>query len=503
MRHAIAALAHAGATLLLWRLVTALVPCWHAAAAACLAFLLAPLHYEVALWPAAMSIALACACYLGMALLWVGFAEGRRGAGAVLGMGLLGLAIPCWNEQPAGGVLALPLLYWAVHPRDEPARRAWRRCAAATASCALGVLVYLAALLATAPTGERGSASSLTPLAELPATAAQLAGFVASGLAGRRLLETALGAIFHGLDAFAAPAGWAWAVALVAAGALWLRVWLSRPLATAMPSSAPSAGRVLLFAVALVVASWLPVLLVQPLFVSDRYFYAPALGWSVVLALLLRHALLATRGPRAAVLRAAAGCAVLLLAVAAVVAQVGFQRALRERFAADGAIASQLRDLVPRPPPYTVFVPLRARDVPVRSDFARFEGLFPGALAAPWSAGALLRDAYHRRDLDATYEHPWSPRSLVRLARDGVSYTDFPIFWEHPEDPAGGRRIPWDRVLPFVVERDGRVRLVRSLRAGASGHAATFQVTLPLVAPVAASRPEATTDFELPREPPD
>lgn len=160
-------------------------------------------------------------------------------------------------------------------------------------------------------------------------------------------------------------------------------------------------------------------------------------------------------------------------ALAGATGMIGFQTQFRLNARHDRGAVEQLRRLVPDPPANTVFLPLRIDARGAATGRPCYDHAIHGAFEAPWSCRAIVRVIYRRADLVAT-STPW--------------------WLKHP-DPRGIRRvldpalIPWDRCIPFTLDRDGTVHLISHLTVLPTG-AVPFEVEFPRVppAPVASAR---------------
>jgi hypothetical protein len=152
---------------------------------------------------------------------------------------------------------------------------------------------------------------------------------------------------------------------------------------------------------------------------------------------------------------------------------VGIQQQYQNRSNADRSVVGQLATLIPNPPPDTIFVPVRIDATASATGMLFFDRLRPGAFETIWSATAITRQTFHRRDLWAAGWNPWKLPLLDDATGTDVRLTDRFVIWSPfryvREGGVAGTRLPWSHVVPFVVEpaagagggRGVRVRLVR------------------------------------------
>jgi hypothetical protein len=154
-----------------------------------------------------------------------------------------------------------------------------------------------------------------------------------------------------------------------------------------------------------------------------------------------------------------------LAALTGSVAMVGAQNAFRWRSEADARLATELRRVVPQPPPDTLFVVLEDARVPGRTGAAVFDGMLVSPLALPQSATPYLRWAYRRADLFAAQPTSWGSVELAEMGSAGARLRGLePAYpWPWPTSPAGGVLVPWDKLVPLRIAADGRVALESSM----------------------------------------
>lgn len=455
--HVVNAIAHGAVAALLAALLLALGASAAAVTAATALFIAYPAPYEVALWPAALPIALGCALVLVACLTTVRIAHrdaaGKRSRGALASLALLSFAIACLYEQCAAALLSLPLLHRAASP---PAAGGWRRSlrvgAVAYASVATHVVLYWA----TAPPQARGMPSTMPAVDLLGRELARLAHEI-----GRRmtLRDFAWGALELGSAALAAMPERTVTLAIVVAACTWLAL---RPATGSGRPVRARSGPSALFGLAVFGACWLPVLAATGTPVSSRLTYAPALGLAIVACVALDRLTWGRGGDPAAArtLRRLTTAAVASAVLAACIVMVGVQAAYRARTHADAALGAALTRAVPEPVPHTLFLVLDDARQPVATGSAALDGELVSAIALPQAATPWVRWAYRRRDLFAAQPAPWGVRiSAVTAAGVRIVGLESAFGIAHPADTDGGVTVPWSHLVALHVERDGSVRL--------------------------------------------
>jgi hypothetical protein len=482
--HLLQILAHAAVSLLLYTLLRTLAAPARAAAAGALLFMVFPPHFEAVLWFSALPTSLATAMMLAMMFITVGMAR-RSGALGPLGgwcavplMMAMAFAICCLNEQPAAGIFALPLVYalaWITRERDtltgrfEPSASGALRALLPAFLCGVMVIVYTWLVVATAIPGSRGHSGNFVSLQQLwPRTV-----YFADVLWRRLVMKNfAAGALRLGTGELrAAPlAVMAWSALLIATFIPFARWWVGGPRTTPpppspreprdddsrQPQSSSSILQPLLLAftgLVIFATGFLPIMIFAVYDPDSRTRYWPAVGLAMVIA--AAGALWGRPGLRPAALVALG--AILLYSS---IILVGVQAAFRTRWMRDQAEAAQLRALLPEPDPYSFFIPLRIEGWAVQTGSPVLDAHFRGAWEFPWSAPRHIAFTYQRTDVRCGYFRHWSPRQPVRGADElGIHYTDR-LGPRYPAIEGSGSRIPWDLAIPFIITRDGDVRIV-------------------------------------------
>jgi len=462
--HLLLALAHGLVSVLLWRVLRALGRSPAASALAALLFLLAPVHYEVVFWRSALSIGVATGIVLALFLIQIALVRGAVPLPCLAMLALGGFAVPCFNEQPAAALAALPAIGCAALPPDRTLRDGAGRIAAGTLAAVLGPVLYLGLFLTTATASYRGAPGTWPALGRLPEQGLAIAADVWRAFAQGGFRA---GAWTQGVTEIAAHplrAG-VLALLLVVATLPWLarvRSASSWRVDCAHDGAARHTCATLLFGVLVFVLTWLPLLAVPGQMVPPRLAYAPLVGVAIVAATLL-DALVARAGHgRLAPVLLPAVCTTAALVVAyALVLMVGVQALFFHRARADERLTRELVRALPDPPLGALLLPLRDEGRPVTTGFTEYDHALPGPFGFTWSAPTFVRWAYRRIDLFATGRPPWvgaltrgGDASAAYVIDPGMAPTDFP----RGED--GLYRVPWGRLVPLVIEPDQTVRLV-------------------------------------------
>jgi hypothetical protein len=495
--HLVVAVFHGLACLGLYLLLRELTRTRLAPALAAVLFMVYPLHGEVAFWFCTTSTAIGAAVFFAAGLAAVRFARGERERWGLLGaVFVLTFVVTCFYEQSAALAAALPFVCVGVSPARIGWPRRLQRATAATAAAGAACVLYVGLLFKTAPESARGAMGSIVQPDRVAARFSEFLNGVRNNLIGERSSQLVRGGLQVGWETLHSPRGVVAGSLLLAAGVLWL-VWATRKggereddSADAVPSSA--AGWLIVSGVATFVAGWLPVFIIDRQIVELRNTYVPLLGAAMVLAGVL-DLVFSMRFPgRAGLVRnmrlavAAAACAAIGVGI---VSLVGLQTFVQARWKQDLREIAELKRLVPKPPPNTVFVPLRTSAMAAHTGYILFDRARYGVFETPWSAHAAIQFAYGRNDVGATSYNPWLPPPRMPLDKpgpDGARWTrglsrqQTALF---PPDPDGGLRIPWANMVPFVTEppRQGNeLRLVRRVDAERADHM-DLEVRPPLV----------------------
>lgn len=502
--HIFVAAMHALACLGLWLLLRRTLRSNIAPIAATLLFMTQPINHEVVFWFSTACTSIGAAIFFVVALLTVRFARMQRGGWSLLlPIAVATFLIPCFYEQSAAGVAALPALVLAVCPRSQTwLSRAVRACGV-TVAAGIMCLLYIAIFRATAPADARGGAGTTVSLERLPVRAAEVGRAVADRLWGQYAEHTWKGSLRQGWDAVASPEGVVWAGLILAAAITWL-VWVwQRGAASPEPehrSQALDERPVIrrlwlaLFGLGMFLAAWLPTTVLDTQNVVPRNFYVPLIGLAIALAAALDAIMSAVTVRRvdstlARATATAIGMLALACAVVGSVGLIGFQSYVQSRWRLDQSEIRQLRELVADPQTGTIFLPMEtALSTAARTGLLRYDRCRPGVFETTWSANSVVQRAYERGDVFSAGCNPWValPNVLSEPTESDVRYAGS-IGHGLPGHPDGGTALPWAQVVPFTIGADGRVRLVRRVDIEKPDHR-DLVIRPPLVQRVIAAR---------------
>ncbi|MEM1331553.1 MAG: hypothetical protein AAGG07_13440 [Planctomycetota bacterium] len=474
--HAFSAIAWGGLACLTWWVLRGAGRTGRGAAVGTIAVLCCPVLYQLVIWPSALATTMSLGLMLvACRLSCIG---ARHGCGWGLGVGILGIvfAASCFNEQPATMSAALPLLCLAAVPRSLPRKITVARVMLPSVYSGFACLLYIGLYTSTVDglPGADGS-SFVTDPAALGVKAADLSGSIRHWLL---LWDRKDGMWSLGLAAFTDHPGRAVLVICAAAGGLagWLSWWMGSGARRAIEEQ--NGGRaffsLLCFGFVTVFLSWLPILLVRQYGMTDSRMYANTIfGLSVVLAVLVDAAMSRRWIASNRALMGAAGAAVIPLAFAGAIMLLGTQEAKRLRAERDAVEAAMWTEEMPYPPGAAFFLPLKDRHFAVRTGASLFNQDFEGPFGFPWAAGAWLRRVYERSDLFAGFYWPWPvAQPVIGIDESGVRYS-WGGLGPYPGDPeltdlAGGvptgHLLPWETIVPFAIEADGRITLYDTIR---------------------------------------
>lgn len=446
--HLISALVHAGAALLLWRMLLALGLTRLAAALGAMFFALYPVHFEVLFWPSALPTILSTSASLIAMLLAIRHARGGS-AWCIAAIGLIAFAAACWNEQPACILSALPFVYLVVRPDDEPIRAAIARAAGPTAAALAAIALYVGIHVALGFRKPAIGHDALTvPWRDM-------------GRAARELVYWARGR--HLLHDFSRPAtadGWAalrahplTACLFAALVAISVGPWVARHAdrgdqrPRARPGRLPRLLPLLGLGGAMFAAGWVPVVALA-YWLMPRMAYAPTTGLAVLVAVGIDVVSRQTSGRAwtGAAWRTTAALTGALISLAFALMLIGVQAMFQKRTRQDAREAAALHAMLPGPARSSMFAPVRVDPPRARPRQSAFDLWFYGAFASSWSAPWIVRYEYGRPDLGC---------GRCRVAESGFITAD-----EQTAAVRFGGHAPWDRVIPFTIDCDGRVTLV-------------------------------------------
>jgi hypothetical protein len=514
LAHGVLVLAHGAVVLLLYRLMLRLGLARPPAAAASLLFMVYPMQYETLYWAAALPITLSALLMLVIFNLHAGLAFDRRRGRRLAILALLpflGFAVCSLNEQPASGILAMPLLYVVALRRAGGAGGAAKPRVAGDAMWLLpallagsGVITYLFLMkvglppfIRPVPPGVRGAADSLVRPADLPRRTAELAESVWHTLWRSQF---ARGALIQGLrELRAAPVETAiFAVLLAASSAAWLK----RPTNTAAMKNPQAAatfrGVGPAFAGAAVfIGGFVPILVVTIYIAAPRIIYWPAIGAAIAIAGLgnILHSRARVAGALGRMMRNSSAAALLPVLLIWSILLIGIAASFRARWEQDWSEGRQLRALVIDPPPGTCFIPLRVQSPCADTGQWRFDRHLQTVFAWPWTAPRFIRTIYGRDDVTAGSWRPWAQYAQAG-DDEGLWYAGH-LDGEFAE----GGRLPWERVVPFIVTPDRKVRLITTIIITEEG-GPDRAIDIPLARPVPGAQGSPAIErleFRLPR----
>lgn len=487
--HFVAAAGHGLATWMLYRVLVSLRLGPAPASAAAVLFLTYPAGYEVVLWPSACSASFSTALVLAAYLLTVRWAERRSSARALLLLFLAAFAAPCFYEQPASALGATPLLYLAAARNGENKVARLKNAAivgmVAFSACAL----YIGIMVGTI-SHARGAAGSYVTLESLPERLSQVFTAAKYDLALDDFWPGALAEGARGLKR--APLMALLVLALLIAGARpWMRLfgrWTRRePVRPEIQPPSPGRPMIVLAAGSVVfLLAWLPVIAVASQGMASRLTYTPVLGLCIVLAAGLRIARDMWRryegdSPWPGV---AVGAAALTVAVVSSVTMVGVQSVLRKRWQMDQRDCAALRSLVPDPPHNAVFMPLRLDHWPTQTGSPHFDRLAWSGWSLAACSTSMTRFAYGRADIASTESLPWIPYRLDSFDEAGLWYNGR-AFLRPVSDTKNRQHVEWAALIPFTVDKNGRLKLVSQLRIDDGVNTVRFAVCPEVMASVA------------------
>ncbi len=495
-RHALAVAAHLLAAWCLLRLLRCLSIGPGLAAAGALAFMVQPQAYEVVFWPSATPTSFATALFLIVCRRIVRAAREPAAARLWPTVALAAL-IPCWNEQPAPALAALPLLYLAAADPAAPLRTRLSRAAAITSACCAVCGVYLALYLATGTHGGRGAIGSYAPIAETPGRAvAAVQRALDLGL-GRSAAQTVRGAAITAAGPLRTARGLLWLAATCIAALLWIQAAARNPPAVARDDPpAPRPWLLALFGVIAAAAMFSPIAVLRAVAVEPRMLYPPACCLILSAAAILASARPLARLSRGARLVGAAAFAA--CAIAAGVCLLGYQTMLKRRAAMDWAEARALQQLVPNPPPDSLLLAVRIGSTAAGTGQWGFDRTEFGAWSKAAYGASLLREVYGRRDLYCDRFRSDTAAGF-RFGPDGVRAN----VWARPGYIMGvfeQRFFPLDHLVPFDIAADGRVSLVRTLWVE-SPDGQDFRLDLPTEPNAESIQPQASRAIGAPDVP--
>lgn len=456
--HALNIICHGFVVLALFTLLRRLGVSIEAAAVGTLLFAFYPLHFDVVFWSTAITTSLPAGLAVLLCLVYLRHvAVPRRATMATLIV--LAFIIPCFYEQPVTLVPALPLLYFAACPREQPWRARLLHASLPVVYMGLGLCVYIGLMFATVPAARRGGAMSLVTPGEIFGRVGAVWGQVLSfaGPQLRLFCEGAFALSWQTLGSWVGPLA---AGAGLVGGVVWVR-WFasgSEPAPGEQFQSRPQRGWIIIFAVSWFLLAWLPLVVIRDQLVYCRSFYTPLLPAAICLAVAL-DGLFAVlqRKPWTAGLRVVVGGACVLAVTFSAFCFVGWQVLHRARFAANERQLAALAARVPMLPSGAVIVVLEDRFKPAATQHYLFNNALISWTGSWLTAQSALRHALNKDDIFSTHLNVWNPLPIVDPVPEGFTYhTPIPPYL----DVAGHSRIPWAVTVPLCIDAAGDVSLV-------------------------------------------
>jgi hypothetical protein len=465
----------------------------HAAATAVMLFMAWPTHYEAVLWPSSFCNPLANACFLAQALCMVRW--GRTGrTGAAWCVPFFAAVMIGFYEQPAGMLMALPLMYGAgrmargggeVQESESSAVRdslgkgalAWR----ALWPTALAGLVVVAYIVNLRVNGQAGLGTNKE-------------GYISAQEWPRRMREvfdsmTDQWLFQRGFTPNAFKQGWlelkdrgwysiAWGAALAAGAAIgWWR-WTRTPThaSALVRNESVRTGATLLIGIVLLFGAMQPLVAMQGYPANARTFYSLCMAGMVILAAVADAlgaavALWDSRGFRIALsYRATTGVILLAFVFWLAVMYVGAQSRWSRIYLAGQDQGRQLRELVPNPEKDTMFLPVNNYSLPVHTGEFRFDMRVMDNWRFSWSTPYFIKWVYGRSDVYAGF---WANDYMEQMYR-GVDASAVTFYWgcDSPYQaatPEGFCRIPHEKTVPFVIDPLGKVHVITRWRIRGDG----------------------------------
>ncbi|HVU63846.1 MAG TPA: hypothetical protein VHC70_07710, partial [Phycisphaerales bacterium] len=478
--HLVLAAVHGINAWMLWRVLGRLCTSKQAPALGALFFLVYPGGHEAIYWNSTIGTTVGVWWLLACVLAVQRHAAGEIGWRGLLLRAPLLLTLGWWYEQAAACAPVIAAVYLACAPSTIPLRTRLVRAAALAAAAFLAGLAYALLLIATINPAARGGSQSLIhardflPQMRLIASQAwdhlTLSEFVRGALAeGWRAIRSRR---WESLVVAAGLVG-----AFVAFGSWWMRARGNRTEVDGSPTGRDIAARRawgVAMGAGIVAASMVPAVAVRDQWIAPRLVYTPALGLFIVFAIGADALLGSAWAQRASW----PGRAVRGVSLAGLIAGtllgaamlIGVQSVWHTRAALDRRIASDLRRVVPSPPPGAVFAPVQVRVRPVYTGSHSFDLIGSGPLEFHWSAPAYMRYVYKRSDVFSLAFQSWLPPS--RWLKGAAGAVDSGVLVEAgtlsdaglPPGPSGTHLIPWDRFVPIRLLKPGRVAVVDTVR---------------------------------------
>lgn len=381
----------------------------------------------------------------------------------LLAIALLSFATACFYEPAAASLAAMPLVVWIATPRAADLRVRARRIIMATIAAGLPCALYVALLVATAPSGVRGAVDTVGDLDPVHHSLRKFARSFVDTTAGPRGRDIVLGGVEQGIAAVREhPFLLGVVIATACAGMISLIASARTPPPATPIGKKPAAearGLLLPLGILLMLASWVPFIAQHNTGLPPRSLYVPLLGAAFFVAAVgnevnRRLVALSERGRGAA--RAMAAGGVGALAIVGQIGLLGMQTQFRSNARFDAFVAEQLGAMSPDVEPETAFMVLAAEHSEAATSRPGYNSILHTALREGAAATPFLRLSMRRSDVRAlTGIH--GGRMLVcvnHLSSEGVRDTGI-----------GGedRFIPWANIVPVWIDAQAKVHFVDTL----------------------------------------
>jgi len=467
--HLVGALSHGVVCLLLYRLMRSVGASLHAAAACALLFMVHPLHYEVPLWPAAFATGVANGVFILNALLMA--RAGRSGARFHYWTVplLTGIAI-CLNEQSAPCIGALPLLYLAVCPCDESRKsRLVRSCVPVFLGCVV-VIAYVVNVRINGQQGLGTDPQSYIRPSELPARIGVVLGGMFQLL---QIKEFGIGAGLQALIEYFEYTGRTVVVlgSVVVTGLAAAWMWIHSPIEgrVAPCETHTGGGRawwVLAFAAGWMVLACVPQAVIIGYNSNSRTFHLVCAAMFFAFSIPADWMAMAmARVPGAAApYRVVSALLLLMVLVCSATLYVGVQ-GRHQRVHREGIDqARQLRELIPDPQPGTYFLPVAHYAKPIQTGVPVFDNGWSDVWCGNWAQPAFIKHAFRRNDVYQGFYNPFFDGQLREEPVLGIDFEFVDFVWKadspYGVGPGLNARIPLAKVVPFLIDPDGQVRII-------------------------------------------
>ncbi len=449
-----------------------------ASAAAALWFTVYPAHFEAYLWQSAFPTPLGC-----LIVLWTAIWQRKWLQTSTNKLNLLmrttplvaaaaAFAVASLNEQPAGAIAALPFVALTFKRTGQRGTLILSRKALIPtlySVAALVIYLQMAKHHMAAPPVQHGIGQAVqSSLDNLIAIARQVPMELA-------LQDFATGALSHGLITL--RENQLRTALLVGVGLVLIITRLIKRTSSGIKlaeeanlgaENAPFG--VFFFGLVWFFAAWVPVIVTHSL-TSPRLHYPPNIGIALMLGAMIEIMLRSSFGSRVFT-RASASFMGFSYLVLCCVMLVGVQDGYRQRFSRDMTEAKQLAALFATTArPGSVFLPLRVESSVLETGSRRFDEYFTPCWGASWAAGWHLQQVFKRTDVHIVLcgRKPQQVWSVAGNLGSGIIIRQ-PIAQPKPDTLLAfaprkqGRLVPFERMIPFMIDRAGRVCVVSSIR---------------------------------------